>query len=274
MGRAVAESVARQHPGQIQTVILCGGRGTRLREFTEAIPKVLVEVGGRPILWHIMKGYGASGYSDFILALGYLGERIKGYFIDFNSWRGQDVRIRLGSPESLEMVGHRLDDWTVTFVDTGQDTNTGGRLKRLESYVKGNTFFATYGDGVSNIDYDRLLEFHRNHGRIATVTVTRPHLNFGLVELDGADRVTAFKEKPEVDGWINGGFFVFDRRIFDYLDPNSVLEREPMEQLAKAGELMAYCHQGFWACMDTYKDNLDLNTMWQSGQAPWKKWDE
>lgn len=256
----------------MQTVILCGGRGTRLREYTEAIPKVLVEVGGRPILWHIMKSYAHFGYNDFVLALGYLPDRIKEFFLNYHGWRGRDIRLHLGTPAPPEFIGGERDDWSITFADTGLDTNTGGRIKRLERYLTGDRFFATYGDGVSDLNLDELLAFHERHGRIATVTVVRPRTSFGLLEIDGEHRVTRFKEKPQLDWWINGGFFVFDRRVFDYLCPDSVLEREPMERLAADGQLVAFKHDGFWACMDTYKDNVELNAAWSSGTAPWCTW--
>ena len=256
----------------MQTVILCGGRGMRLREYTEAIPKVLVEVGGRPILWHIMKGYAHHSYTDFVLALGYLGDRIKGYFLDYLGWKGRDLRLRLGSNQSPELLGADGEDWTITFVSTGLDTNTGGRIKRVRPYLQDDVFFATYGDGVSDIDLGRLEEFHRSHGRIATVTIVKPRLTFGLIDVDAEQQVTRFTEKPDLEGWINGGFFVFDSRVFDYLEDDSILEREPMERLAADRQLMAYQHHGFWACMDTYKDNVDLNAAWSSGEAPWRTW--
>jgi glucose-1-phosphate cytidylyltransferase len=212
----------------------------RLREYTEAIPKVLVEVGGQPILWHIMMGYGHYEYTDFVLALGYLGDRIKEYFLDYHGWRGRDLRLRLGSNQSPELLGTDGREWTITFVGTGLDTNTGGRIKRVRSYLRDNVFFATYGDGLSDLDLRRLEEFHRSHGRIATVTVVRPRLTFGVLDVNGEQQVTRFNEKPCLDGWINGGFFVFDNRVFDYLEDDSVLEREPMEKLAADGQLMAY----------------------------------
>lgn len=256
----------------MQTVILCGGRGMRLREYTEAIPKVLVEVGGRPILWHIMKCYAHYDLTDFVLALGYLGDRIKEFFLDYHGWRGRDLRLQLGAAGSTELLGGDGEDWTISFVGTGLDTNTGGRIKRVAPYLRDETFFATYGDGLSDIDLRSLLDFHRAHGRIATVTVVRPRLNFGVIDVDAGQCVTHFAEKPRLDAWINGGFFVFERRIFDYLDDNSELERDCMERLAADGQLMAYPHHGFWACMDTYKDNVDLNAAWSCGRAPWRTW--
>jgi glucose-1-phosphate cytidylyltransferase len=255
----------------VQTVILCGGRGTRLREYTETIPKVLVEVGGQPILWHIMKTYAHFGFNDFVLALGYLGDRIKQYFLDCHGWRGRDMRLRLGRYDPPELLGGE-DDWRVTFADTGPETNTGGRIKRVRPYLGDDVFFATYGDGVADLDLRELLRFHRSHGRIATVTAVRPVLSFGVMELEESQAVRRFREKPRLDHWINGGFFVFDSRVFDYLDESSILEREPLERLATDGQLMAYCHDRFWACMDTYKDNERLNELWASGQAPWKVW--
>ena len=246
-------------------MILCGGRGTRLREYTEAIPKVLVEVGGYPILWHIMKGYAAYGFDDFVLALGYLADRVKDY-VDGN----QEKPAQAGGSGNTD---RSTESWSIAAIDTGEETNTGGRIKRLEKSVRGQTFFATYGDGVSDIDLRSLLSFHRAHGKAATLTVVRPQLNFGLVELGDDDRVRSFTEKPRMDGWINGGFFVFDRRVFEYLEDDSVLERDPMERLANDGQLMAYRHDGFWACMDTYKDNVSLNQSWSAGKAPWKTWD-
>jgi glucose-1-phosphate cytidylyltransferase len=243
--------------GGIQTVILCGGRGTRLREYTEAIPKVLVEVGGQPILWHIMKSYATAGFDDFVLALGYLGDLILQYF-----------------DEATNEASRSAERWAVAMVDTGPDTNTGGRIKRLERLVSGPTFFATYGDGVSDLDLKALLDFHSQHGKLATVTVVRPRLSFGLVEVNADGLVSCFREKPRLEGWINGGFFVFDRGVFDYLDDDSILEREPLERLAADGELVAYRHDGFWACMDTYKDNVDLNAMWAAGTAPWRTWEQ
>jgi glucose-1-phosphate cytidylyltransferase len=234
----------------MKTVILCGGRGTRLREYTDAVPKVLVEVGAKPILWHIMKGYSAQGFSDFVLALGYLGDQIRRYAGD-------------GAPE---------DGWQVTCVETGQETGTGGRIKKIQDLVREDTFFATYGDGVSDIHYGDLLTFHQHHGKLATLTVVRPALPFGLVDIGADRRVKSFREKPLLQAWINGGFFVFNSGVFEYLDEESALEAEPFERLAQDGELMAYEHEGYWACMDTYKDNVRLNEEWQSGRAPWRTW--
>jgi glucose-1-phosphate cytidylyltransferase len=257
-------------PLNVKTVVLCGGKGIRLREYTETTPKVLVEIGGRPILWHIMRSYAGQGFTEFVLALGHLGDRVKEYFIEQQGWHGRDVRLELGSNDPPNLLGNDTDGWSITLVDTGLETNTGGRIRRVRGYLGNDPFFATYGDGVSDVDLRGLLGFHRGHGRIATVTVVRPRLSFGLLDVADDDRVATFQEKPELDGWINGGFFVFDPRIFDYLEDDSVLEREPMERLAAEGQLMAYRHTGFWACMDTAKDQADLNSAWLAGNAPWR----
>lgn len=236
----------------MKTVILCGGRGTRLREYTAATPKVLVEVGGKPILWHIMKSYAAHGFSDFVLALGYLGHQVE-----------------------ERMHDESEQGWSVTYADTGLDTNTGERLARIRAHVEGaEPFFATYGDGVSDIDLASLRDFHCGHERAATITVVRPELQFGLVEVGDENVVSSFQEKPQLEGWINGGFFVFDQRVFDYLSVGSVLERGPLEGMARDSQLVAYRHEGFWACMDTYKDNERLNAAWAEGDAPWRLWGE
>lgn len=265
----------------MQVVILCGGKGTRLKEKTRYIPKVLVEVGGRPILWHIMKGYASFGYTDFVLCLGYLGDRIREYLRN----GGTPLPDRRFDPSVAERIryspptgsGHRAaggQTWQITCVDTGLETNTGGRIRRVAPFIEGETFFATYGDGVADLDLPALLEFHRGHGRIATLTAVNPISQFGIVELDGEGVITAFREKPRLKEWVNGGFFVFDRAIFDYLENNSVLERAPFERLAQDRQIMAYQHRGFWACMDTYKDTTMLDSLWRSGQAPWKTWQD
>jgi glucose-1-phosphate cytidylyltransferase len=235
----------------ISTVaILCGGRGTRLREKTESMPKALVEIGGRPILWHVMQIYAAQGCRRFVLLTGYLGEQVQA-FAEAEAW-----------PAGVEAL----------CVDTGLDTPTGGRLKLAADAIGPQTFFATYADGVADIDLAALADFHRRHGELATMTVVRPYLQFGIARLDGDARVRGFIEKPRSEEWINGGFFCFEPAVLDYIEPDSVLEREPLERLAGEGRLHGYRHEGFWDCMDTYKDAVMLNDLWGEGGAPWKVW--
>ena len=231
-------------------VILCGGRGTRLRERTESVPKALVEIGGRPILWHVIQIYAAQGFERFLLATGYMGEAVE-EFAAAERW-----------PEGVR----------VECVDTGLDTPTGGRVAALADRLGGERFCATYADGVADVDLGALLDFHDQGGSQATVTVVRPDLQWGVAELSG-DEVTGFVEKPRSEHWINGGFFCFEPGVFDYLGPESVLEREPLSRLAADGHLRAYRHEGFWDCMDTYKDAVVLNDLWAAGRAPWRIWD-
>jgi glucose-1-phosphate cytidylyltransferase len=228
-------------------VILCGGRGTRLRERTETLPKALVEIGGRPILWHVIQIYAAQGFGRFLLATGYLGDAVA-EFVAAEPW-----------PSEID----------VECVDTGLDTPTGGRIARLAERLDEGTFCATYADGVADIDLESLLAFHREHGAAATITVVRPHLQWGVAELDGDGRVAGFVEKPRSERWVNGGFFCFEPGVLDYLDEGSVLEREPLARLAAEGQLRAHRHEGFWDCMDTYKDAVVLNDLWAAGEAPW-----
>jgi glucose-1-phosphate cytidylyltransferase len=231
--------------------ILCGGRGTRLQEHTQAIPKPLVEIGGMPIVWHVIQLYAVQGFRRFLLATGYRGELIE-RFVAAHAW-----------PEGV----------SVECVDTGLDTQTGARIKLLEPRLDGEEpFCATYADGVADIDLDALLSFHCDHGALASMTVVRPQLQFGVTELAQDGRVTGFREKPTSEHWINGGFFCFAPRVLDYLDGDSVLERAPLERLAAEGQLRARRHEGFWECMDTYKDAVALNDMWASGEAPWRLW--
>lgn len=253
----------------MKTVILCGGLGTRLSEETQLKPKPMVEIGNRPILWHIMKIYERYGLMDFALALGYKGDVIKDYFLNYHA-RGSDLTIRLAE-NAVEYRNPTVENWKVTMADTGTDTMTGGRLRRLrEELADSGTFMLTYGDGVSDVDLSRLLAFHKSHGKLATVTAVRPPVRFGELLIEG-DRVVSFKEKPQAsEGWINGGFFVFEPRIFDYIQGDStMLEREPLDQLAKEGELLAYHHRGYWQCMDTLRDKHSLEELWNSGRAPW-----
>jgi glucose-1-phosphate cytidylyltransferase len=237
--------------GDINTVvILCGGRGTRLQEHTRSIPKPLVEIGGRPILWHVIQLYAVQGFRRFVLCTGYKGELIEA-FAASHAW-----------PDGVQ----------VQCVDTGLETPTGGRIARVAEHVGPDTFCATYADGVADIDFAQLLDFHGEHGRLATMTVVRPELQFGVTEMGEDGVVSGFREKPRSEHWINGGFFCFEPGVLDYLTESSVLEREPLEGLAADGQLHAFRHTGFWDCMDTYKDAVLLNDLWASGDPPWKVW--
>ena len=258
----------------VQTVILCGGQGTRLREETEYRPKPLVEVGGRPILWHIMKQYAYYGYQDFILCLGYRGHMIKEYFLSYEALNN-DFTICLGEKHQIEYhEAHEEQNIRVTLADTGLDSMTGSRVKKIEKYVKNDVFMVTYGDGVSNVNIEELLAFHMSHGRIATVTAFQPYSRFGILQLGQNDLVHRFDEKPKNEGWANAGFMVFNRAFFDYLSPDKdcVMEQAPLEKLAKNGELVAYKHNGFFYAMDTYRDHLHLNQLWHQTKAPWVIW--
>jgi glucose-1-phosphate cytidylyltransferase len=259
----------------MKTVILCGGQGTRLREETEYRPKPMVEIGGRPILWHIMKIYGYHGFTEFVLCLGYRGNTIREYFLNYQSMV-TDFSIELGSEGGRIRYHNDHDerDFSVTLADTGPDTMTGGRLKRVERYIDEDCFMLTYGDGLADIDLRSLLAFHNSHGRIATVTAIRPFSRFGGLEITPNGTVAQFREKPRTEEWISGGFFVFRREVFEYLDENCILEQEPLSNLARDRELMAYRHDGFWYAMDTYRDFLYLNDLWGRGNAPWQIWTE
>lgn len=258
----------------MKVVILCGGQGTRLREETEYRPKPLVEVGGRPILWHIMKVYAHYGIHDFVLCLGYRGWMIKEFFLNYEAM-SSDFTIRLGDLRGIHYHGGHLEqDYRVTLAETGLETMTGGRVARARRYVEGDTFLVTYGDGLADIDLRAVIAFHKSHGKLATVTAVRPSSRFGLLDLDESGRVVQFSEKPKLDGWASAGYFVFDRRVFDYLGGDEcVLEREPLERLASEGQLMVYRHDGFFFAMDTYREYLTLNELWNNGQAPWKVWE-
>ncbi len=255
----------------MKVVILAGGLGTRLAEETEVRPKPMVEIGGRPILWHIMKHYAHHGFNEFYIALGYKGDVVKHYFLDYYSLSSNmTVSLRSGK---VEVIDGDWEDWTVHLVDTGLDTNTGGRIKRLEPWLRDGAFMVTYGDGVCNVDLRDLLRVHRAQGRIATVTAVRPPARFGGLVFDG-DLVANFTEKPQAgEGWINGGFLVFEPAIFDYLPGDAAsLEAQALEQLAADQQLAAYRHGDFWQCMDTLRDKHRLEESWQSGHAPWKVW--
>lgn len=256
----------------MKVAILAGGVGTRLVEETEVKPKPMVEIGGAPILWHIMRHYAQYGFDDFVVALGYRGEYIKRYFVDYCSLVN-DITVDLAAGKVTTRDGDRdtkRPSWTVDLVDTGLHTQTGGRIKRLQDRVGDGTFMLTWGDGVSDIDLRDLLAFHRAHGKLCTLTAVRPPARFGHLELEGG-RVMEFSEKPQTgEGWINGAFFVCEPGVFDYVDGDmTAWEREPLEQLAKDGELMAYQHHSFWQCMDTLRDKQLLQSLWDSGNAPW-----
>jgi glucose-1-phosphate cytidylyltransferase len=255
----------------MKVAILAGGVGTRLSEETDIKPKPMVEIGGRPILWHIMMHYSHFNINDFIIALGYKGEYIKKYMLDYCSLQC-NLKVELKDGKVIrEGNGHPA--WTVDMVDTGIDTNTGGRIKRLKSHLGSETFMLTWGDGVSDVDLNGLLKFHRSHGKLATVTAVRPPARFGHLVFDG-DQVKEFSEKPQTsEGWINGAFFVLEPKVLDYIDGDTTQwEKEPMERLAKDGELMAYRHTSFWQCMDTLRDKRLLQQLWDTGRAPWKTW--
>jgi glucose-1-phosphate cytidylyltransferase len=255
----------------MKAVILAGGMGTRLAEETDLRPKPMVEIGGRPILWHIMKHYSHYGHSEFFLALGYKGEMIKRYFLDYHLFSGSmTVSIKTGD---VQVMDGECEDWVVHLADTGLMTNTGGRIKRLEPHLRDGTFLLTYGDGVCNVDLDDLIRFHHKQGRIATITAVRPAARFGGLVFDG-NLISTFIEKPQIgEGWVNGGFIVVEPALFDYLhgDEDS-LESNAFEQLAAEGQLAAYRHEGFWQCMDTLREKRLLEAYWQSGEAPWRVW--
>jgi glucose-1-phosphate cytidylyltransferase len=257
----------------VKVAILCGGLGTRLREETEYRPKPMVEVGGRPILWHIMKLFAHHGFTKFITCLGYKGNTIKDYFLNYEAMNN-DFTVCLGQLHQIAYHdAHREQDFRVTLADTGPDTMTGGRVLRIKKYLCDEPFLVTYGDGLADVDVRRLVAFHREHGRLATVTTVRPTSRYGQLDVEDDGLVSRFSEKPRLEGWVNAGFFVFEPGIFDYLGGDeTILEREPLERLAADGELMAYRHNGFFFSMDTYREYKILNDLWASGEAPWKVW--
>ncbi len=232
----------------MRVVILCGGKGTRMGKDLEGLPKALITIGDKPILWHIMKCYAYFGFNDFVLCLGHKGQDIVKYFKNSHEFK-------------------------IRFVDTGLETNTGGRIKKIERYIDSDIFFATYGDGLSDVNINSLLRFHKKHKRVATLTAASPRSTFGIIGIDSkSSAITHFEEKPLLDRWINGGFFVFNKEVFKYIKENDILERDSFARLVKDKESVAYKHHGFWECMDTYKDNLALNQLWVSGKAPWAVW--
>ncbi len=257
----------------MKTVILAGGLGSRLAEETTIRPKPMIEIGGRPILWHIMNVYAAHGFGEFLVACGYKGEVIKQYFAEYHLL-DSDMTVHLRQ-RRLELLNDRGPDWVVSLIDTGFATSTGGRVKRMAPWIGGKTFLMTYGDGIGDIDIRAAVDFHRRHGRLATITAVRPPARFGGLEFDG-DQVVRFQEKPQIgEGWINGGFMVLEPEVLDYIAADETLfEGEPLEQLAAEGQLMAFRHEGFWQPMDTLREKHLLEQLWQSGSAPWKVWSD
>ena len=255
----------------MKAIILAGGLGTRISEETSTRPKPMVEIGGKPILWHIMKTYSAHGIHDFVICCGYKGYVIKEYFANY-FLHMSDVTFDMQNNQ-MEVHQRNAEPWKVTLVDTGEDTMTGGRIKRVADYVKDEDFCCTYGDGIGDVNITELIRFHKQQGKLATLTATQPPGRFGALNLKGSN-VVSFQEKPQGDGsWINGGFFVLSPKILDYLtDDHTIWEREPMEQLAKEGQMAAHFHSGFWQPMDTLRDKIHLEELWASGKAPWKIW--
>ncbi len=259
----------------MKVVILCGGKGTRLREETEYRPKPMVNIGGRPILWHIMKTYAKYGFKDFVLCLGYKGDMIKEYFLNYETMNN-DFTINLGDHNKIKLYNnHHEHDWNVTLVNTGEEAMTGARVKRIENFIDGDTFLLTYGDGVANINIADLVKYHQSHGKIGTMTGVHPSSRFGELNINDNNQITSFNEKPQtMDGLINGGYFVFNTQFFDYLrqEDDCVLEKEPLEKLVHGSQLMVYSHSGYWQCMDTFREFELLNTLWKSNNAPWRVW--
>ena len=253
----------------MKVIILAGGLGTRLSEYTESIPKPMVKIGGKPILWHIMRTYSKFKHTDFHLALGYKAELIKEYFLNYRSINS-NIEVDLGTGETQSFQSNHLD-WKLTLVDTGLDSMTGGRVKRMQNFIGNETFLLTYGDGLADIDINSLINFHKEHGKMVTVSAVHPGARFGELGLDG-DLVTSFKEKPQTtQGWINGGYFVIEPEFFDLIDGDfTILEQDPLERASQMGELMSFQHDGFWQCMDTKRDRDALELLWESDNAPWK----
>jgi len=258
----------------MKVVILAGGFGTRLSEETHVKPKPMIEIGGKPILWHIMKIYSAYGFNEFIICLGYKGHIIKEYFAQYFLYQS-DVTFDFANNNQQIIHKQKSEPWKVTLIDTGLNTLTGGRIKRIKNFINNETFMMTYGDGIGDVNIMKLLDYHNKNNKFATVTSVKPSGRFGALNIDNNNHVYSFKEKPKGDGsWINGGFFVLEPEIFDYIDgDNTVWEREPLENLAKSNQLVAYKHNGFWKPMDTLRDKTEIEQMWDSGNAVWKLWD-
>lgn len=260
---------------RVKVVLLAGGLGTRLREETEFRPKPMVEIGGKPVLWHLMKFFAAYGHTDFVICAGYKGEQIKEYFLNYAA-HNADFTVSLGRPGEITFHDAHLEsDWTVTVADTGAATLTAGRVERIQRYVRGERFVVTYGDGLADVDLDALVDFHERHGREATLTTVRPLSRFGLVDADTRGIVTRFREKPQMHEWVNAGFFVFEPSVFEYLRDcdRQMLEDEPLAAMAARGELATYRHEGFWQPMDTSREHVLLNGIWDAGNAPWAVWE-
>ncbi len=259
----------------MKAVLLAGGLGTRMREETEFRPKPMVEVGGKPILWHLMKNFAAQGVREFVICAGYKGEQIKSYFLNYAALNA-DFTITLGDRSSLQVHDAHLEaDWTVTVADTGAETLTAGRVERIERYVRGERFIVTYGDGLADISIPGLIAFHEAHGKLATISTVRPTSRFGLVDVDPGGLVSRFREKPQMDDWVSAGFFVFEPGVFDYLrgSDQMMLEDEPLSHLAEERQLGAFRHEGFWQPMDTFRESQLLNELWATDAAPWKIWE-
>lgn len=275
MSDALKTAPVRTGGGNVPVIILCGGKGTRMGDLAgpnRIVPKPLVEIGDRPVLWHVMKIYAAQGFKEFILALGYGGDAIKRYFLEYD-WRSRDFVLELGNGGVGYLSPNDIAGWRVTFADTGLETMTGARVRKAAAYVQGDRFFVTYADGVADIDLHALLAHHRRQGLLATITGVKAFSRFGLMETDERGRVTGFQEKPLVDEMINGGFMVFEREALSYLagDDTLVLEQEPLRELASAEQLGVYHHQGFWRAIDTFKEAQELSALWEQG-APWRLW--
>ena len=255
----------------MKVVILCGGKGTRLREETEHKPKPMVEIGDRPIIWHIMKLYSYYGFKDFVLCMGYKHQVIREYFLNYR-YMNSDITVSLKSNYRITCHNNHDEDWNVTLVYTGLETKKGGRIKKIERYLDGDRFMVTYGDGVSNVNIQELIAFHEKEGALATFTGVHPISRFATVEQDASGKVIEWDEKKPLEGYINAGFFVFENKILDYIDGDVELEEQPMKNLAREGKLSMYKHNGFWHCMDTYRDYLLLEDLWESGNPPWKVW--
>ena len=256
----------------MKAVILAGGLGTRMREETEYKPKPMVEIGGKPVLWHIMKNFAFYGITEFVICLGYKGEIIKDYFINYAT-RNSNFEIDLLA-SSATPLDPKLPNWKVSLVDTGAETTTAGRIILVKDLLEGSNFLCTYGDGLADVNVSNLIRFHESHGKVATVTAVQPSSRFGLLELDDDDSVNGFSEKPILKDWINGGYFCFSNSVFDYLDFNSPLEVGPLSRISENGQLKAFKHEGFWQPMDTYREYVELNKMWNDGEAKWKTWSD